>query len=498
MDTTSDPPRLGEYLLKECLVDGPLTRLWLAEQESVRRTVLVEELRPECADHGAAFLANIRAKAAVDHPLIGTVYEAVAGPEGCFYARELLPGATLADRLKAAEPLKPVRVAYCLRRIAEANLYHEAKGHATELFGPEAAHIDDAGVIRLENLAVAGTRAADQSVRDVVHLGRTLPALVADGLPGATRVLTLLSWMRGEQTAGPLGWKAIHGYCEQIEQQLADLMPAVAPMTKAVVRRKKPPVLPILAGALALVAVVLVVMLLISTSKRRSRPAPRGALPEAVAIPGGLQPTPDGTMEQLRDFKIAAHEVTIGQYLEFLQALEEIAKAGRATLHDHDDQPAVKVNHVPDDWTALLTAARSGASWRGQPVTLDSPVVGVDWWDASAYAEWKDARLPTQEEWFAALRQGLADPAKLAPGPWQTVTAATPDRTPIGLLGMAGAVAEWTRRPAVPPDNPLGQRKWVIIGGSYLKPANGALAREWTDNRSLRRPDLGFRVVFDH
>lgn len=490
-------PSFGEYLLKECIAESPLSRLWLAEQQSVRRTVLIEVLRPECAAQADAFFANVRAKAAVDHPLIGTVYEAVADPGECFYARELLPGATLADRLKAGEPLKPLRAAYCLRRIAEANLYHETRGHATERFGLEAVHIDDAGVIRLENLAVAGTRAADQSVNDVIHLGRTLPALVADGLPGATRVLTLLGWMRGEQTSAPLGWKTILGYCEQIEQQLADLVPAVAPITKAVVRPKKSLLVPVLTGVIAVV-VVIAVFLLTNSGKRPPRPSPREALPEAVAIPAGMYPTPDGATERLRDFKISAHEVTIGQYLEFLEALAEHAKTGRATLYDADNQPAEKTNHEPADWNALLAAARAGDTWRDHPVALDAPVVGVDWWDASAYAEWKQGRLPTQEEWFAALHQGTAEPAKLTPGGWQAVTATTPDRTQTGLLGMAGAVAEWTRRPTVPPDNPLGQRKWVIIGGSYLKPANGALTREWTDNRALRRPDLGFRVVFDH
>jgi formylglycine-generating enzyme required for sulfatase activity len=495
MDAPQDAARFGEYLLKDCLAVGPISRLWLAEQESVRRTVLIEELMAEHADQAEAFFANIRAKAAVDHPLIGTVYEAVAGPEACFYARELLPGATLADRLKAAEPLKPVRVAYALRRIAEANLYHETRGHATELFGPAAVHIDDSGVIRLENLAVAGTREADQSVKDVTHLGQTLPPLVADGLPGATRVLTLLSWMRGERTAAPLGWKAIHGYCEQIEQQLADLAPAVVPMTKAAVPPKKSWTLPILAGGLVLIGVI---FLIAKAGKRPPRIAPRGVLPEAVVIPAGQYRTPDGTLDQVREFKISAHEVTIGQYLEFLEALDILTKAGRADSYDHDDQPMEKSGHVPDDWTALLTAAQTGGSWQQHPVTLDTPVVGVDWWDASAYADWKEARLPTQEEWFAALRESLTEPEKLAPGPWQAVTEATPDRTPNGLLGMAGGVAEWTRRPAVPPDNPLGQRQWVIIGGSFLKPANGALTRQWTVNRSLRRPDLGFRVVADH
>ncbi|MCF7733414.1 MAG: hypothetical protein K9N23_17115, partial [Akkermansiaceae bacterium] len=59
------PARLGEYQLKECLAEGALTRRWVAEQESVRRTVLIDELRPERLDQAEAFLTDVRAKAAV-------------------------------------------------------------------------------------------------------------------------------------------------------------------------------------------------------------------------------------------------------------------------------------------------------------------------------------------------------------------------------------------------------------------------------------------------
>lgn len=488
------PARLGEYQLAECLAEGALTRRWVAEQESVRRTVLIDELRPERLDQAEAFLADVRAKAAVDHPSIGTVYEAVSGDGVCYCALEMLPGATLADRLLAAEPLKPVRLAYFLRRIAEANLYHEARGQATAEFGPDAVHIDDAGVIRMENRVVAGERTPDQSARDVKRFGEQLPALVADGLPGATRVLTVLGWMRGKQAGGPLSWKAVHGYCEQIEQQLAELVPAMTPMTAAVVRPKKPPVLVIAAGILA---VLLVGFFILKANGRKVRSPSAAGLPAAVLIPAGEYPTPDGGWEPLREFKLDAHEVTIGEYRGFLDALEMHIKSGRSRIYDDDQQPEEKVDHLPADWAGLLEAAKTHGKWQGRTVTLDSPVVGVDWWDAAAYAEWKQARLPTQEEWFAALRQGCDEPAKLAPGPWQAVTDDTPDRTRTGLLGMAGSVAEWTRRPAVPADNPAGRPKWVIMGGSYLKQTNGALTREWVDDRRLRRPDLGFRLVAD-
>ena len=87
-------------------------------------------------DQAERLLADVRAKAAVDHPSIGTVYEAVSGDGVCYCAPRIAARGHAGGPLRAAEPLKPVRVAYFLRRIAEANLYHEARGHATEAFGP--------------------------------------------------------------------------------------------------------------------------------------------------------------------------------------------------------------------------------------------------------------------------------------------------------------------------------------------------------------------------
>ena len=122
---------LGEYRLLELITETSISRIWLAEQVSVARRVLVDELRPEHADRSAAFIADVRAKAAIEHPLIGSVYEAVDEPAMCFFAHELLHGATFDDRRKASEPFKPVRLVHLLRRIAEAHLQHEALGQAT-------------------------------------------------------------------------------------------------------------------------------------------------------------------------------------------------------------------------------------------------------------------------------------------------------------------------------------------------------------------------------
>lgn len=495
MNHAPEDRHLGEYKLVELLVETPLSRTWLAEQTSVARRVLVDELLSDRAADRDLFLADVRAKAAVEHPLIGSVYEAVATEVGCYYAHELLPGMSLQQRLEKNVKMPPAKLAFVLRRVAEAYLQHEALGQATASLDLATILQDEHGVIRLQNLAIAGQRVPGQSQRDVTYLGQALLPLLDRGKPGTTRMLTLLAWMRGEGLAAPLTWGQTRDTCLQIEHQLADPLSIVSP-TKKGLRASRKSSLTYLAP---ITAVVLIAIIAVAVKIRPPAPAPppRGNLPAPIAIAAGEHPAPDGLVESLPAFKISAHEITIGQYSEFLKILALLAKDHREKTYDAADQPSDKASHLPDDWPALLAAAQSNGIWHGQTITLDHPVVGIDWWDAAAYADWNKARLPTQQEWFAALTTEEDNPAAIPAGPWLSVTAPTTDRTPTGLVGMAGSVSEWTAKPAPNPANPLGEKFWVAIGGSYLVPGSNALTRDWLPDRHLRRRDLGFRVVFD-
>lgn len=231
--------------------------------------------------------------------------------------------------------------------------------------------------------------------------------------------------------------------------------------------------------------------------KGRGRSAAPVPLPPAVKVEPGSHPTPEGGSIQLTRFEISAHEVTIGEYAEFLTALSRMA-AEDARRYDAPGQPASKTGHEPNDWSAMHSAARSGGQWQGRQMSLSHPVVNIDWWDAVAFSNWAMAKLPSQEQWFAALRDRLEDPSRLNPAGWGSMAEVPPtDRTPTGLLAMAGSVSEWTRDPVTNPANPHGAKCHVIVGASYLKPAGGASAREWTDDLLQRRPDLGFRIIRD-
>ncbi len=497
MNSDSQEYQLGEYRLKELLTENSISRTWLAEQISVARLVLVDELLSEEPAHREVFLADIRVKASVDHPLIGSIYEAVATSDQCFYAHELLPGVTLKQRDANQQPFRAVELSHLLRRVAEANLQHETLNHATSALSLDAIHVDQHAVIRLKNLAIAGPREPSQSLQDVVYLGNALLNLVAIAQPGTTRMLVLLSWMRGEALEAPISWAQIRDFCLQIEHQLTD-SPSILTATRTEVSAPQKSVLGLIFSATALLLIAGIIFIF---ALKRHQPIPpsvqRVNLPTALTVAAGKHSTPDGAEEMLAAFQISAHEVTIGQYAAFLETLATLAKEGQQATFDFEGQVSEKTSHEPDNWPALFATAKANGTWQNQPVTLDSPVIGVDWWDASAYAEWKKARLPSQNQWFAALNVGLESAATIQPGPWVPVTSQVADRTPTGLIGMAGSVCEWTSEFATNPANPLGERLWVIIGGSNLKIGSNALTREWIASRSLRRPDLGFRLVYD-
>jgi formylglycine-generating enzyme required for sulfatase activity len=118
-------------------------------------------------------------------------------------------------------------------------------------------------------------------------------------------------------------------------------------------------------------------------------------------------------------YEIARDLVTVGEYADFLRAT---------------DRP------VPADWDE-------------QKDRPNYPVVSVSWHDATAYAEWVGARLPTEQEWeYAATNGGVTIRpwGYDEPTPEHKADVLTPigkepkNVSSLGVRDLIGKVWQWT------------------------------------------------------
>lgn len=496
--------QIGDYLLKDILFDGPTTRTWLADQVSVSRPVIIDSLNLEQQqnpDTVEQFLADVRAKARVDHPFIGSVYEAIREGRLCFYARENLSGNSLQHLQETGQKLNPAEVAHIIKQISEANLYLEKHGIASLPIPAEHIFITENNLCRISNMAIAEQRDHNVSTQDKHNIASILIDLLKTGVPGATRTRSLLDYMADLSRDIPLTWEQIRDLSDSVERQLTQpsepmaLENATRKFQKKGISKKV-----IMLSGIGIGATIVLTLGAIFLNQP-TPPKPR-ELMGTVQIPAGQYPTHDGGHIKLPNLWIDSHEVTIAEYAEFLTFLDQLTPE-QHRVYQHENQPDTKTSHLPDDWENLYAAARRGDTWNGRKVDLNCPVVGIDWWDAYTYCSRYGSRLPSQEEWHAALSLHKGNISQLTPAPWGAVDQPDVDVTSNGIHGLAGNVSEWSLRLSKDPAMPTSSKMPVLCGGSFLDAGSGATTRKWLpptngiDPRSTRRNDLGFRTITD-
>ncbi|MBA5861970.1 MAG: SUMF1/EgtB/PvdO family nonheme iron enzyme [Nitrospira sp. CR1.1] len=147
---------------------------------------------------------------------------------------------------------------------------------------------------------------------------------------------------------------------------------------------------------------------------------------------------------------------------------------GTDALEDEKPQHEVWIDRFEIDrdevttghYAEFLASTKHPAPWQWESVDLsqhyDRPVIGVNWFDAAAYCEWRGKRLPTEAEWEKAAR-GID--GRLFPWGNQSpreesanfglgarfsysqvlvpVERYEQGRSPYGLYQMAGNAGEW-------------------------------------------------------
>ena len=509
---------IGAYQILSHLGGGRLGSVYAAVQVSINRPVGLKVLDtsyandPEIRDR---FIADARAKAHVQHPSTLAVYEAGQFENYIFYAQEFVDGRSMEELRDSGQKLDELQAMKVMRVVAEGLAYltihrlpHSAL-LATNIF----LGVD--GGPRLANLA---TQLSDNQL-SVEEEIQALGAIMLEVLPPFDALSPGLAQLIYQMTQpGP---DAISGW-GQLLQGLKALEPKVVPVEAAKIsaqdraaiaaveqaRKRQKRSLFINAGSvLTLVAVAGFVIWKVWGTNERT-------LDEQVHIPEGEFLFANGEPTTLPEFWIDKYEVTYGEYAKFVQALE-----ARPT-HEYDDprQPPRKTAdmHKPPHWPIFYGQAKANGKAHSVPIDLNCPVMEVDWWDAYAYAKWKGRELPTEKEWEKAARgtKGFLypwgdemDPKKVNsnadfnpnnPGAkgtvdgfnfWNPVDAIKGDKSPFGVVGMAGNVREWTGSWDAQNKHP------IIKGGSYM--STDVRLDQRTDNfdPSSYNESLGFRTV---
>ena len=389
---TELPHTLGIYTLTRLLESGKTTDLYLARQNLVNREVIIEALRPDSPREAVNdFLESGRLRVSASGlPHVAQVLESLQEDGVWFMTHEKPQGYSYVDILAAKQRISPHHVCRVIAQAADIYTYCKRRGLDSINITPAMLFLSpDGGTDFLSPVTAVG-RGTDIAAQ-MNALSRVLAPARPLNVSGSTRCASLLRWMQKDAAAESYDWASIGTTAGTVITQLNESEPPLEmpepPQSVAAKRRQRRNLrrkilywARVGGIAAALVAGIGSLGVVLTPSEVvRAIPVEHDGL---VFCRQGAQ-----------KLAVESAYVTIGQYEEFLKRLDKMEPTELDRIHMRIPTEFRTQTHEPLEWEAQLSAAKKRSSFHGRSLKMDSPVTGVSYWDALAYAAARGAEI---------------------------------------------------------------------------------------------------------
>lgn len=382
---TELPAKLGLYMLTELLSSLGEKELYVAKQTYVDRAVVIEMLRPGSDPQTVdQFCESVRSRASVSLPHVCSILEFVQTGPFSYLVQERPLGVSLSELVARGDRLNYSQGIALVQHVAELYAACERKGLSAVPLDMASIYMDRGEFVFFS--PVSG-RAANELHRtaQMNGLAEVLEQVLPQELLTKSKLSVVIHWLRNGYGGVDLEWGPLLSALNILRVQKKDkgrksIEYGVNFILRYAKKRHLKRAVRFAISHARQLLLALLAILAIGAIGYWVKPFSTEELLSAVTERYVFCSSDSGA------WRVRKAPVSIREYNAFLSAYERMSESEKKKLDA--DLPGKDGDHIPADWKKQLAKAESEKT-----KTLESPVLGVSYADAVAYARYAKENL---------------------------------------------------------------------------------------------------------